>query len=131
MADHFHAYIAPAEGSVRAFTCRSSDVFASRAAAAKWASAQREAARRFVRQCDGGPPCPGSDLPDERSPLPAPRPRRRRSARLLRLRRRLDDLDALGLAAVEAFLNSGGVMSEALPAPSGHRVTTAPLASRD
>lgn len=107
MAAHFHAYIAPAEGSARAFTCRSSDVFASRAAAAKWAASQRPPARRVVRQCDGGPTCPGSELPAERLPLPAPRARRRRSARLVRLRQRLDRLDAAELAAIEAFLDGG------------------------
>ena len=101
---HFHVYCAVGAGPVRAFTSRSSDVFASREAATKWARRQRPASRRVVRQCVGGDGCPGSELPAARVPLPPPRSRQRRSARLLRLRRTLDDLDAAGLVAVEGLV---------------------------
>lgn len=103
---HWHVWCAPALGPSRAFTTRSGDVFNSREAANKWARGQRAAAsRRIIRQCDGGDACPGAQLPPERTPLPPPRPRRRRPARLARLRSRLDGLDAEALAAVEALLD--------------------------
>ena len=101
---HFHVYCAVGAGAVRAFTSRSSDVFASREAAFKWARRQRPASRRIVRQCAGEDGCPGATLPPVRVPLPPPRPRQRRSARLLRVRRALDGLDATDLVAVESLI---------------------------
>ena len=89
---------------MRAFTSRSSDVFASREAAFKWARRQRPASRRIVRQCAGEDGCPGATLPPMRVPLPPPRPRQRRSARLLRVRRALDGLDAADLVAIESLI---------------------------
>jgi len=80
-------------------------VWADRNAAKAWAARQRPAERRIIRQCRGGEACPGNTPPAERVALPAaPRPRRRRPARLLRLRRALDGLDAEQLARLEALL---------------------------
>ena len=106
---HFHVYTAAAEGPVKAFTCRASDTFKSRAAAHKWAAGQRSAGRRIVRQCEGGPECPNSQIPEDgaRPPLPQRTARRRRrSPRLVRLRRRLDALAAGDLAELESWLES-------------------------
>ena len=106
-ARHFHAFLAPAAGSARAFTCRSSDVFNSREAAHKWAELLRPSARRLVRQCAGAETCPGAELPPEREPPRERPPRHRRSARLTRLRKRLDALDGSDvLARVEALLDA-------------------------
>lgn len=104
---HYHAFLGPAEGPVRFFSCRASDVFNTREAAQKWAEAQRPAGRRIIRQCDGGQRCPGREVPSqgERLPAPTPRPRRRRSARLVRLRKRLDELQPRELADLEAWLD--------------------------
>ena len=104
-AVYYHLYVAPNDGKpVRAFTCRVTEVFATREAASKWGQRQRPPGRRMVRQCSGGQDCPGSKLPPERSPPPVSRPRRYRSSRLRRLRRELDALTPDQLAQVEALV---------------------------
>lgn len=110
---HYHVYAASADGPVRGFVTRASDVFNTREAAQKWAAAQRPVGRRLVRRCPGGPLCPGTSWllnghhSTPRPGLPAPRPdsERRRSARLVRLRQRLDEMDAARLAELETWLN--------------------------
>lgn len=86
---------------------RSSDVFASRAAANKWAGPW-PSEYRVVRQCEGGRGCPGATIPEhgQRAPLPAYRRRKtkRRPARVVRLRKALDGLDAATLARIEAII---------------------------
>ena len=102
---HYHLFTAPDDGRpVRVFTCRSSETFSTREAAAKWAASRRPPGRRLVRGCGGGPDCPGSELSPERVPLPVPRPRRYRSSRLRRVRRELDALTPGQLAQVEALV---------------------------
>lgn len=102
---HYHVFTAPDDGRrVRSFSTRATDVFRTREAATKWARSQRPASRRIVRQCAGGPDCPGDELPAERTPLPRPRPRRRRPAELVRIRRALDGLGAAELARVAELL---------------------------
>lgn len=113
MAEHFHAYLAPAEGRAGAFTCRAVDTFRTRAAAHRWAAEHRPAERRFIRRCNGGPSCPGPGIPDADNnrelgklrALPAPRKRKRRPARLVRIRKRLDELAADRLQELEAWLD--------------------------
>lgn len=108
MGKHFHVYASPAEGPIRQFSTRSGDTFATRQAAHAWASKQRSPERRVIRACSGGIGCPAMAVPEhgQRLPLPTPRPKRpRRSARLVRLRRRLDQLGPRLLADLEAWLD--------------------------
>ena len=107
MSKHFHVYASPAEGPIRQFSTRSGDTFATKQAAHAWASKQRSPERRVIRACSGGNGCPAEAVPEhgQRLPLPVPRPKRpRRSARLVRIRKHLDVLDARSLIELEAWL---------------------------
>lgn len=106
--EHYHVYTAQPDYPRRAFMTRSSDVFRTRAAANDWAR-HWPAEYRIVKKCDGGRGCTGDALPEhgQRVPLPEFRrraARKRRPARLVRLRRALDALDADALARVEALI---------------------------
>lgn len=106
--EHFHVYLAMPEYPTRALMTRSSDVFRTRAAAYDWARSW-PSEYRLVRKCVGGRGCPGAAIPEhgQRPRLPPYRrrsTRRRRPARVVRLRKALDGLDAAALAAVEDLI---------------------------
>lgn len=111
---HFHVYSAAAQGPIKAYTTRASDTFRTRAAAQKWASSQRSGRRKVIRQCEGGPECPGAEIDSwerDRPPLPQTKARRgrRRSKQLTRLRVRLDAMAPAELATLEGWLDSAGL----------------------
>ncbi len=109
MPTHYHVYCGPPAGRVYQLRCRATDVFRTREAAQKWATAQRTAGRRLARKCEGGPECPGDQIPEHgtRPPLAQEtRPRRRRSPRLIALRRQLDELAPAQLKAIADFIEA-------------------------
>ena len=105
---HYHVYAAPSDGPIRKFSTRATDVFATRTAAREWAKKHRPAERRIVRACCGGPSCPARVLPERGSRPALPKMEaqrsRRRTARLVRLRKAMDQLQPAQLEQLEDYL---------------------------
>ena len=106
--EHYHVYTSQPDYPRRAFMTRSSDVFRTRAAANDWAR-HWPADYRIVRKCEGGRGCPGDAIPEHGQRVPLPefrrrRPRKRRSARLVELRRALDELPPAELERVRELV---------------------------